>query len=65
MYEQSSESAHACVVKYIQARLIRVWAPLASPCYLNCLCLATCPTGRSPCPYLTSRSSIKACAHYF
>jgi hypothetical protein len=37
MYEQSSESAHACVVKYIRARLpsqarraglVRVWAPL-------------------------------------
>jgi hypothetical protein len=36
MYEQSSESAHACVVKYIRARLpsqarraglVRVWAP--------------------------------------
>jgi hypothetical protein len=37
MYEQSWESAHACVVKYIRARLlsqvcrarpVRVWAPL-------------------------------------
>jgi hypothetical protein len=45
MYEQSSESAHACVVKYIRARLpsqarraglasrlVRVWAPL-NPLY--------------------------------
>jgi hypothetical protein len=37
MYEQSSESAHVCVVKYIRALLpsqarraglVRVWAPL-------------------------------------
>jgi hypothetical protein len=32
MYEQSSESAHACVVKYIRARLVRVWAPLHEVC---------------------------------
>jgi hypothetical protein len=27
MYEQNSESAYACVVKYIRARLVPVWAP--------------------------------------
>jgi hypothetical protein len=26
MHEQSSESAHACVLKYIRARQLRVWA---------------------------------------